>query len=216
MTKQMRTLIWKEWMQQRLLLVPAVGLIFVPHLAASLLKLSDTHFSKEMISGFALLASALTALGRGILAYGQELNEHTLSYSSTRPVSLRKAFASKVIVGIALTVIIAAAASFSIAIAIATVFAIPHGPGLVLVPVVGPVYGLLVMIILVTIPMYSVSLFVTLAIRSKLPAVLLAHLAAAGIVVMFLKGYWIVCLILSLVMLFASYHLAIRYCRGGW
>jgi len=172
-----------------------------------------------MISGFSILASVLTALGAGFLAYGQELSEHTLSYSSTRPVSVKKVFASKIVAGVGLTLLVSCLAFFSILVAIEApvlFLASTNAPVLAPLPVVGIMLEYALLVLLGVMLVYSASLFTTLLIRSKLPAVLCAHLAAIGVVALLFNGYWIICLILLPAMLFASYHLAIRYRRGGW
>lgn len=89
---QIKTLLWKEWKQVRVFVALAIFIL----VGFSGIAVLDTIDLKETLSAGALIASVLTTIGLGVLSYGLEINEKTVSYLATRPVGHPQVFWSKV------------------------------------------------------------------------------------------------------------------------
>lgn len=89
---QLKTLLWKEWKQVRVFVALAVFII----VAFGGMAVFDEIDLIDTLPGGAMMASVLTTLGLGVLAYGLEINEKTVSYLATRPVTHPQVFLVKV------------------------------------------------------------------------------------------------------------------------
>jgi hypothetical protein len=89
---QIKTLLWKEWKQVRVFVALAVFII----VAFGGMAVFDEIDLIDTLPGGAVMASVLTTLGLGVLAYGLEINEKTVSYLATRPVTHPQVFLVKV------------------------------------------------------------------------------------------------------------------------
>jgi hypothetical protein len=89
---QIKTLLWKEWKQVRVFVALAVFII----VAFGMMAVFDEIDLIDTLPGGAVMASVLTTLGLGVLAYGLEINEKTVSYLATRPVTHPQVFLVKV------------------------------------------------------------------------------------------------------------------------
>lgn len=89
---QIKTLLWKEWKQVRVFVALAV---FIIAAFGGMAVFDEIDFFPSLVSG-GMAASVLSILGLGVLSYGLEINEKTVGYLATRPVTHPQIFFVKV------------------------------------------------------------------------------------------------------------------------
>lgn len=86
--QQIRTLVWKEWRQVRVVIGLAVAIFVI----LPLMPLWSTIKAKDAFYMSTVIAFLLLSFGLGVVPYGMELNDHTNAYLITRPVEHKKVF----------------------------------------------------------------------------------------------------------------------------
>ena len=97
--KQIKTLLWKEYRQIRIIILLPAILLSIPYMIKIY---NHTFYIKNLQIGMGMMATFLTCFLAGGICYGMEFWGHTRSYLSTRPVSAITVFLIKIIMGLVL------------------------------------------------------------------------------------------------------------------
>jgi hypothetical protein len=94
--QQIRTLVWKEWRQVRMVVGMAVLILVIMPLMPlwSPIQIQDAFYTGTAI------AFLMLSFGLGVVPYGMELNDHTNAYLITRPVDHWKVFMVKLLLSL--------------------------------------------------------------------------------------------------------------------